>query len=137
MTVSIASQRFQQTGLAERRKCLRSDLVTGLIAAEQEGEVLRDSELLDVCGLLFVAGHATTIDLIGNGVLNLLLHPSELRQLREEPELLGQAVEELLRYESPVQRVGCVANTDVEVQGKLIPKGVSLRSLLPTELKRS
>jgi hypothetical protein len=56
LTVSIASQRFQQTGLAERRKCLRSDLVTGLIAAEQEGEVLRDSELLDVCGLLFVAG---------------------------------------------------------------------------------
>jgi len=84
--------------------------------------VLQESELLDICGLLFVAGHATSVDLIGNGVFNLLLHPSELRRLRDEPGLLAQAVEELLRYDSPVQRVGRMANKDVELRGKLIPK---------------
>jgi pimeloyl-[acyl-carrier protein] synthase len=116
--------------IAERRKCPRTDLVTGLIAAEHEGKVLHKSELLDICGLLFVAGHATTVNLIGNGVLSLLLHPSELRRLREEPGLLAQAVEELLRYESPVQRVGRVANTDVQIRGKLITKGAVVSAML-------
>jgi cytochrome P450 len=108
--------------IAERRQRPRTDLVSRLIAAEHDCDVLQESELLDICGLLFVAGHATTVDLIGNSVFNLLLHPSELRRLRDEPGLLAQAVEELLRYDSPVQRVGRMANEDVELRGKLIPK---------------
>jgi len=116
--------------IAERRQCPRTDLTTRLIAAEHDGDVLQESELLDICGLLFVAGHATAVDLIGNGVLNLLLHPSELRRLRQEPGLLAQAVEELLRYDSPVQRVGRMANTDVELRGKLIPKGAVVFPML-------
>ena len=116
--------------IATRRKYPQTDLISGLIAAGQEGKVLRESELLDICGLLFVAGHATTVDLIGNSVFNLLLHPSELRRLREEPGLLGQAVEELLRYESPVQRIGRIANTEVEIRGKRIPKGALVSAML-------
>jgi pimeloyl-[acyl-carrier protein] synthase len=116
--------------VAERRRCPRHDLVSALIAAEHGGKRLYDAELLDICGLLFVAGHATAVDLIGNGVLSLLLQPSELRRLRDEPGLLASAVEELLRYESPVQRVGRVANTEVELRGKLIPKGAVVFAVL-------
>lgn len=116
--------------IAERRKCPRADLVTGLMAVEHEGEALHESELLDICGLLFLAGHATTVNLIGNGLLSLLLHPVELRRLREEPGLLVQAVEELLRYESPVQRVGRMANADVEIRGRIIPEGAVVSAML-------
>src|SRR5262249_15109581 len=92
--------------LAERRQHPRDDLLTRLIAAEEDGDRLNEFELVDICGLLFIAGHETTVNLIGNGILALLLHPGELRRLREETGLLPGAVEELLRYDSPVQRAG-------------------------------
>jgi pimeloyl-[acyl-carrier protein] synthase len=116
--------------IAERRKRPGADLLTALIAAGGEQDKLNEFELLDICGLLFVAGHETTINLIGNGMLALLQHPPELRKLRENPELLPVAVEELLRYDSPVQRAGRVANIGVRIGGKMIPRGTVVFALL-------
>jgi pimeloyl-[acyl-carrier protein] synthase len=109
--------------ILERRQTPRDDLLSLLIAAEAQGDRLTEGELLITCNLLFVAGHETTVNLIGNGVLALLNHPRELAKLRADPALLPVAVEELLRYDSPVQRTGRMTNTDVELGGRKIEKG--------------
>jgi len=107
----------------ERRQTPRDDLLSLLIAAEEQGDRLTEGELLLTCNLLFVAGHETTVNLIGNGLLALLNHPDQLAKLRADPTLLPGAVEELLRYDSPVQRTGRITNTDVELAGRKIAKG--------------
>jgi hypothetical protein len=106
-----------------RRRRPGPDLLSGLVAAEQAGDRLTEEELLATCVLLYVAGHETTVNLIGNGLLALLRHPDEWRRLRDEPSLLPGAVEELLRYDGPVQRVGRIAAADVELAGVRIPAG--------------
>jgi cytochrome P450 len=116
--------------IAERRQHPRDDFLTKLMATEENGSRLTEFELLDICGLLFIAGHQTTVNLIGNGILALLLHPSDLRALRDEPGLLSSAVEEMLRYDSPVQRVARMARANVEIGGKTIPKGAVVLALL-------
>jgi pimeloyl-[acyl-carrier protein] synthase len=116
--------------IAERRKCPQTDLVTRLIAAEVAGDRLTEFELLDLCSLLFFTGHQTTINLIGNGMLALLRHPMEMQRLQNDPDLLPGAVEELLRYESPVQRTGRLANIGVQIGGKTIPKGAVVLAML-------
>jgi cytochrome P450 len=85
---------------------------------------------LATCILLYVAGHETTVNLIGNGLLALLRHPAEWRRLREDPALLPGAIEELLRYDGPVQRVGRIAASDAEVGGVGIPAGSLVVGLL-------
>jgi cytochrome P450 len=109
--------------IPERRQHPRSDLLSALIAAEEAGDRLTESELLAMCVLLFVAGHETTVNLIGNGVLALLNHPGELRRLQEDPTLTPSAVEELLRYDSPVQRTARIPSTEVEIDGRKIKPG--------------
>ncbi len=109
--------------LPERRWRPRADLLSQLIAVEERGDRLNESELLSMCLLLFIAGHETTVNLIGNGVLALLRHPDELKKLRDQPGLIPLAIEELLRYDSPVQWTARITNTDVEVQGRQIPNG--------------
>src|SRR2546430_16784831 len=116
--------------IAERRRRPQPDLLTGLIAAEEQGDTLSQAELLATCVLLLVAGHETTVNLIGNGMLALLRHPAELRTLSREPALLPSAVEELLRWDSPVQRTGRITATDVELGGTLIPKGALVSAVL-------
>ena len=109
--------------IAERRAAPRDDMLSGLIAAEEAGDTLSENELLATCILLLVAGHETTVNLIGNGSLALLRHPAELRRLRERPGLIASAVEELLRYDGPVQRTARVPSEDVELGGHTIGKG--------------
>ena len=109
--------------LPERRRHPRADLLSSLIAAEEQGDRLTEGELLATCVLLFIAGHETTVNLIGNGLLALLQHPDQLERLRREPGLIGSAVEELLRFDSPVQRTARITNAEVELGGKTIPKG--------------
>jgi pimeloyl-[acyl-carrier protein] synthase len=109
--------------IPERRQTPRDDLLGLLIAAEEQGDRLSEGELLITCILLFVAGHETTVNLIGNGLLALLNHPDELAKLRADLTLLPGAVEELLRYDSPVQRTARITNTDVELDGRKIAKG--------------
>jgi pimeloyl-[acyl-carrier protein] synthase len=109
--------------IAQRRRSPREDLLSGLIAAEEAGDKLSETELLATCVLLLVAGHETTVNLIGNGTLALLRHPEQLRRLREEPGLIGSAIEELLRYDGPVQRTARIPSEDITIAGSTIPKG--------------
>ena len=109
--------------IAERRAAPRADLLSSLIAAEEVGDRLSEPELLASCILLLVAGHETTVNLIGNGSLALLRHPAELRRLRENPALIATAVEELLRFDGPVQRTTRVPGEDVVIGDRTIPKG--------------
>lgn len=99
------------------------DLLTALIAAEHDGDQLSDDELVSQVLLLYVAGHETTVNLIGNGVVALLRHPDQLNLLRDNQELAGNAVEEFLRYDSPVQQTRRITLAPHEVRGKEIPAG--------------
>ena len=109
--------------IAERRSAPRDDLLSALIAAEEAGDKLSPEELLSTCILLLVAGHETTVNLIGNGTLALLRHPDQLDLLRDDPALARGAVEEFLRYDPPVQMTGRTALEDMEVGGTVVPKG--------------
>jgi cytochrome P450 len=112
------------TGVIEwKRANPADDLLSALIVAEEHGDVLSDEELLEQVILLYVAGHETTVNLIGNGALALLRHPDQLERLRDQPSLITNAVEELLRYDSPVQMSRRVTLNDVEVGGREISAG--------------
>ena len=97
--------------LPERRTHPKDDLLSLLIEAEERGDKLSEGELLATCVLLFIAGHETTVNLIGNGLLALLRHPEQLKRLKDDPVLIQSAVEELLRYDSPVQRTARMTNS--------------------------
>jgi cytochrome P450 len=108
--------------IADRRASPRADLLSDLIAAEEAGDKLNEEELLATCILLLVAGHETTVNLIGNGTLALLRHPAELKRLRDNPGLITTAVEELLRFDGPVQRTARMPSEDVTIGGRTIAK---------------
>ena len=108
--------------IAERRREPKEDLLSGLIAAEERGEVLSGEELLATCILLLAAGNETTTNLIGNGMLALLRYPEQLEKLRDQPSLTESAVEELLRYDGPVQSTARVATEQLEIRGTTIEK---------------
>jgi cytochrome P450 len=107
--------------LAERRARPADDLLTRLTAAEVDGEWLTDHEILVFFELLLLAGHETTTNLIDNAVLCFHEHPDQLARLRAAPQLLPSAIEEVLRYRSPVQATFRVAARDVELHGQTIP----------------
>ena len=107
----------------ERRREPREDLLTGLVQAEVEGSKLSHDEMITMLVLLLVAGNETTTTLIGNAVLELLDHPDALAQLRADPGLLPTAVDEVLRYSSPIQLDPRFATREVEVRGELIKPG--------------
>jgi len=109
--------------IAERRGSPADDLITALIAAEATHDRLSEDELLGTCQLLLVAGHETTTNLLATGLLTLIRHPEALEQLRSTPALLPSAVEELLRFESPVQRVLRAPLEDVEISKTRIARG--------------
>ncbi|MGH3972207.1 MAG: cytochrome P450 [Pseudonocardiaceae bacterium] len=109
--------------LAERRSRPRDDLLSGLAMVEQNGSTLSEGELLTTCILLYVAGHETTMDLIGNGTLALVRHPDQLSAFRRDPSIAGSAVEELLRFDPPTQLTRRTALDHVELDGHLIRKG--------------
>ncbi len=109
--------------IAERRAAPRADMLSDLIAAEEAGDKLSEEELLSTCILILIAGHETTVNLIGNGTLALLRHPAELQRLRETPGLVNTAVEELLRFDGPVQRTARIPSEDVVIRGREIKQG--------------
>ena len=107
-----------------RRRDPRDDLATALIQAEEAGDKLSEDELLAMVFLLLIAGHETTVNLIGNGMLALLEHPDEMNKLRRDPALIKTAVEELLRYTSPVfMSTERYAREDLDLHGVTIPRG--------------
>ena len=112
--------------IATRRTEPRDDLISAMIQAQEEHDALSDDELLATCNLILLAGHETTTNLIGNGVLALLREPEQLERLREDPSLMPTAVEELLRYDGPVQATIRIATEDLEIGGHPVPKGSPL-----------
>jgi len=120
---------FRKT-VAERRRNKGNDLISLLIDIEEDGEVLTEEELYAQCIALLFAGHETTRNLIGNGMYTLLQHPQETTELREKPEIIRTAVEEILRYESPVQFTARVLKEEIEVCGQRIPAKWSILCML-------
>ena len=119
------------TELSEaRRTHLRSDLLTALVEAVEGGERLTHEELVANVIILLSAGHETTSNLIGNGLLALLRNPEQMQTLRERPMLIASAVEEMMRYDNPVQISYRSAADDVEIGGKCIRKGQLVNSIL-------
>ncbi len=116
--------------VAERRAHPRDDLLTRLIEAEDKGDQLSEHELISTSILLFAAGFETTTNLIGNGLLALLRHPDQLARLRTDRSLVRSAVEELLRYDSPVQIAVRTAYEDLSIGGHQIKAGSAVVALL-------
>ncbi len=116
--------------IAARRQSPRDDLISGLIASEEQGQVLTEEEILATAILLLVAGNETTTHLISNAVLALFRNPSEMARLRDDPSLIASAVEEFLRYTGPVHGTGRVAKEDLEVGGQPIKEGEMVFTLL-------
>jgi hypothetical protein len=109
--------------LAERRRAPKDDLLSAMLAAEEDGRALDEADLLALCALLLAAGHETTTNLIGNAVLALLRHPHERKRLAEAPGLMPGAVEEFLRFDSPVQVTDRVITEDLDFRGHPFRRG--------------
>jgi cytochrome P450 len=114
----------------ERRRQPQADLISALTRVEEQGDRLTEEDFLGLCDQLLTAGHDTTRNLIGNGMLALLQNEDQLQKLRQDPSLIVSAVEELLRYDRPLQRQTRVAKGDFELHGKPISKGQPLLSML-------
>ena len=121
---------YFETTVEARQREPRDDIVSALLAAEEEGDKLSREELLSTMLLILVAGNETTRNLIGNGMLALLGHPDQLQRLRDEPRLLEPTVDELLRYDSPVQLDGRVVREDLELGGKRLRRGDKVIALI-------
>jgi cytochrome P450 len=107
----------------KRRAEPANDILSALVAVADSDEQFTDNELVSTCYLLLVAGHQTTVNLIGNGTLALLRHPDQLRRLQRDPTLIRSAIEELLRYDSPVQRVTRIVVGQLEIGGYILGDG--------------
>ena len=107
-----------------KRSNLGADLLSALIQAEDNGDVLSDTELLDQVNVLFIAGHETTVNLIGNGTWALLQNRDQFELLRDDPSVEATAIDELLRYDSPVQISRRITLEPIELAGHQIPAGV-------------
>jgi cytochrome P450 len=128
---AIVEMRPYITGMIEeRRHKPRQDLMSKFVAAEATGERVSEIELVSTCVTLFMAGHETTISLISNMMFLLLSHRPQLGLLQQNPALLTSAVEESLRYESPVSRQPRIMKQDAEVGGKLLQKGQMVFQML-------
>ena len=124
-------ERFFRDQVKLRREQPGDDLTTALVQSEEAGEHLNEDELLAMLSLLLMTGYESMVSLIGNSALVLLQHPEQLQKLRENPELIDSAIEELLRYISPVeQSAPRFAREDVEIQGIKIPRGSMVIPLL-------
>ncbi|MGV7001958.1 cytochrome P450 family protein [Priestia megaterium] len=116
--------KYMNQMIEDRRKNSTEDLVSALVHAETEGEKLTEKELYSMIFLLIVAGHETTVNLIGNGVLALLQHPKQLEKLKRHPELISSTIEEVLRFSGPVElATNRWAGEDVQIYESLIRKG--------------
>ena len=109
--------------IEEERRNPTNGLIYALMTAEVEGHRLSDEEVIANTIVTLIGGHETTMNLIASGFLTLLRNPPSLEQLRSQPDIVGSAVEELLRFESPVQHTARIAPTDVQLGGKTIKKG--------------
>ncbi|HVM98455.1 MAG TPA: cytochrome P450 [Candidatus Acidoferrales bacterium] len=115
--------RYFATDLQRRRQQPGDDLISGLLAAEIEGERLADDEILGFCFLLIIAGNETTTKMLGNAAYLLWKHPDQRRLLVREPRRIADAVEEVVRFDNSTQMLARVLTRDVELHGMMLPKG--------------
>lgn len=120
---TVALQDYFEEIIELRRRNPQDDMISALIAAEEEGEKLTHRELINTLTLLLVAGNETTRNLIGNGILALLRHPEQMQRLRDHPELVDSAVQEFLRYDAPVQLDARTCTSPVEFGGCEVRRG--------------
>ena len=131
LPAALSFMRYLRKMIERRRAEPQDDLITALIQAEEAGEKLGEDELLAMAFLLLVAGHETTVNLIASGVLSLLENPEQMEALRGDPTIIKPAVEELLRYTSPVEMATeRYAREDIEVAGTTIPRGELVLAVL-------
>jgi cytochrome P450 len=114
----------------ERRRAPREDLISALIAAEEDGDQLTGEEIVATCNLLLIAGHETTVNLIANAVLAMLRHHQHWTALAAEPDRAAAIIEETLRYDPPVQLASRVAGADMTIGGVDIPAGDTIMLLM-------
>ena len=123
--------KFLRGVIEKKRQNPGDDILTSLIQAESDGDKLSEDELLSMVFLLIIAGYETTVHLINNVVVTLLKHPEELQKLRDDPELIDSAIEEVLRFDGPIQATKpCYAVENVTLHGVTIPKGTMVIPLL-------
>jgi len=115
---------YLQDLIAQRRKSPRTDLLSSLIAKQNAGG-LDERELISTCMLILMAGHGSTIDVIGTGMLNLLRHPDQIQRLRGDPGIIESAVQEMFRYETPLPYFHRYASEDVSLFGRTYPMGTT------------
>ncbi len=116
--------------MTRRRTDPGEDVITALVRAEEEHDILSADEILGLSVLLLLAGNETTTNLIGNTVRNLLSHPDELAKVRADRSLVPSLIEEILRYDSPVQLLPRITTREVELKGGTIPAGATVLLLL-------
>lgn len=130
MQAGLWMRGYLQGLIAQRRKDPGEDLMSRLIAAEEDGDQLTEDEIVATCNLLLIAGHETTVNLIANAVLAMLRNPRQWAALGTDPARAATVIEETLRYDPPVQLVSRIASEDVEVSGIAVPKGDTMLLLL-------
>lgn len=122
----IAMRDYFKEAIAARRQNPANDLMSDLIRAQEADDSLTEAEIESMCRLLLIAGNVTTTDLIGNGLHALLTHPDEMQKLRQDPTLIENAVEEMLRFDSPVTDSGRIPFSATEIGGVAISEGASV-----------
>jgi cytochrome P450 len=127
---TLASTAYFEALFEQRRQDPRDDLITQLVQAEEAGDRLTTAELRANVNLLFAAGHETTVNLIGNGLYTLLRHPDQWEVLRNDPDLVPNAIEEILRFESPVQAVARTVSEPIEIRSQALEKNDIVVSLV-------
>jgi hypothetical protein len=125
-----AMNEYFRAAIQRRRHTPGDDLLTALLAAQEQGDLLSDDDLVATCVLLVFAGHETTTNLIGNGILALLRHPVELARLRNDPGLMPFAVEELLRFDGPAATAVRIATEEILLHGQTIRPGERVFAML-------
>ncbi|WNG49385.1 cytochrome P450 [Archangium minus] len=124
-----ALHEYMQQAIEERRRSPRNDLISALVEAGGKEDFVTSGDLVAFCRLLLIAGNETTTNLIGNGMVALLRHPAEWEKLVADPSLVPNAVEEILRYDSPVQGIFRETTQELQVGGQTLPAGSRVMTL--------
>ncbi|MBB5165007.1 cytochrome P450 [Mycobacterium sp. AZCC_0083] len=130
MAAAVWLRDYVHALIEERRTEPRDDLISGLIAAEEDGDQLTEDEIVATCNLLLIAGHETTVNLIANAILAMLRHPTQWTALAADPSRVAAVIEETMRYDPPVQLVGRIAGDDMTIGDTDIVKGDTIMLLL-------
>ncbi|WP_426983367.1 cytochrome P450 [Bacillus cabrialesii] len=127
--IAVQAMAYFRELIQKRKRHPQQDMISMLLKGKEKNK-LTEEELASTCLLLAIAGHETTVNLISNSILCLIQHPEQLLKLKESPDLIGSAIEECLRYESPTQMTARVASEDIDISGVTIRQGEQVYLLL-------